>query len=377
MVSLRAADLPGKTAEAVKPFTTQTHRCDVACAKAHLAECCAFAFPVKRGAVIERQAMDQPKPDISPQTLAKWQRVVDLISELADVPAALIMSTVAQRHSVYVANASETNPYSVGQSFQLNEKLYCYGVFQNDDELLVEDAASEPRWQDNQDLEYGMSFYVGLPLKWPDGEVFGTVCVLDKRRNRRALMFRKGLREFCRVMEDDLALLVEVAQRKEAELQLSQALEDRESIIQQRTQDLQDANTTLRVVLQGMETSRSEIEARIRNQIKELVLPHLSKLRLMLPAHQATGAHLEMIEQNLTQVTSAQSTRMAEAFEALTPVEAEIAQMIMHGRSTKEIAATLSRATSTVDFHRNNIRRKLGLTNAGRALKSHLNRVAK
>ena len=34
----------------------------------------------------------------------------------------------------------------------------------------------------------------------------------------------------------------------------------------------------------------------------------------------------------------------------------------MMGRTTKEIAATLGRETSTIDFHRNNIRQKLGLS---------------
>jgi hypothetical protein len=53
--------------------------------------------------------MKQSKPEISPEVLAKWQRVVDLISELADVPASLIMSTVDQHHSVYVASGSSAN----------------------------------------------------------------------------------------------------------------------------------------------------------------------------------------------------------------------------------------------------------------------------
>lgn len=316
--------------------------------------------------------MKRSKPEISPEAIAKWQRVVDLISDLADVPASLIMSTVEQHHSVYIANGSSANPYSVGQSFQLNEKLYCFGVFQNDGELCVEDAKCDPRWQDNQDLEHGMTFYVGLPLKWPDGEIFGTICVLDKRRNKRALMFRKGLREFCRVVEDDLALLVEVDKRKQAQLKLSRELENRENIIRQRTQDLEDANIALRVLLQGVETSKNEVEDRIQKQLRGLVLPHISKLRLMLSDADASIPHLEIIEKNLKNVTSALSTRMAEAFEALTPVEAEIAQMIIHGRTTKEIAVSMSRATSTVDFHRNNIRKKLGLTNARKTLRRHL-----
>ena len=321
--------------------------------------------------------MKPSRPEISQETLAKWQRVVDLISDLARVPASLIMITVEQHHSIFVASSTDENPYQLGQSFQLNEKLYCYGVFQNDGELVVEDATCDPRWNDNQDLDHGMTFYVGLPLKWPDGKVFGTICMLDKRRNKRALTFRKGLQEFSRVVESDLALFVEIDQRKAAQSQLSHELENRDSVIQQKTQDLQEANTALRVLLKGFENSKIEMEDRIRHQIKELVFPHISKLRLMLSGHDAAPRHLDIIESNLHDLTTADSTRMAEAFETLTPVEAEIAQMIIHGRSTKEIAATMSRAKSTVDFHRNNIRTKLGLTKGGKSLKTHLMQLTK
>lgn len=45
--------------------------------------------------------------------------------------------------------------------------------------------------------------------------------------------------------------------------------------------------------------------------------------------------------------------------------------MVMNGQTTKDIAKALSRETSTIDFHRNNIRRKLGL-DARVNLRSHL-----
>ena len=46
--------------------------------------------------------------------------------------------------------------------------------------------------------------------------------------------------------------------------------------------------------------------------------------------------------------------------------------MVMFGKTTKDIAKALSRETSTIDFHRNNIRRKLGLEGRDQNLRSHL-----
>ena len=45
----------------------------------------------------------------------------------------------------------------------------------------------------------------------------------------------------------------------------------------------------------------------------------------------------------------------------LTPREAEVLQLIVEGRSNKEIAATLGRSVKTVDAHRANLMNKLGL----------------
>lgn len=316
--------------------------------------------------------MTHIKPQITPSTLEKWQRVVNLIAELANVPATLIMNTNGQKHSVFVTSDTKGNPYETGCTFDLHDKLYCYGVIDSDDELVVEDARTDPRWSDNEDLKFDMSFYIGYPLKWPDGDIFGTICVLDKRSNKRALMFRKGLQEFCKVIEDDLAMLQEVDMRKSAQSELQKTLESREVTITNRTKDLEDANTALRVLLENVETSKNEVEAQILRQIKGLVLPHISKLRHLDAEHDLQSNYLELIETNLRNITSSLSSQIAETLEALTPTEIEITQMIMLGRSTKEIANILSRGTSTVDFHRNNIRQKLGLRDRRKNLRQHL-----
>lgn len=314
----------------------------------------------------------QSRPVITPETLAKWQYVVDQISEIADVPATLIMHKRDQENNVYVKSTGNANPYLEGQSFQLHDKLYCFGVLENDAELCVEDATCDPHWYDNPDMEYGMSFYVGLPLKWPDGSTFGTICMLDRFRNKQALSFRNGLRQFCRIVEDDLAMLEEIEHRKKAETKLQQALDSREAIIKKRTQDLEDANTALRVLLKRVEISKNEVEERIVQKIKGLVLPHIGRLQHLITDDNPALSHLDIVETNLKNITSAFTGKLAQALEGLTPTEAEIVQLIVQGRSTKEIAKTLSRSTSTVDFHRNNIRQKLGLTHRSKNLRQHL-----
>ena len=340
------------------------------------------------------------KPTIPEAMIAKWQRVVDLTADIVDVPASLVMKTDPPDHTVLVSSTTDGNPYEVGQSFELSSTLYCYAVLQNRDELLVRDAHSDPDWNDNQDLEHGMSFYIGYPLVWPDGTLFGTICVLDEKDNEKAVLYRELLKEFRRVIEADLALLIEVARRERLERRLQDGLEELEQRVAGRTRELtevnqglrqeilsrkkaesallrherelEEANTALRVLLSNLESSRLELEEQVLRQIKGLILPHVAKLRQGIGDREPDRSYLDLVEGNLQKITSSFANKLVVAFESLTPTEIEIAQMVMNGQTTKQIAKALSRETSTIDFHRNNIRRKLGLDGRGVNLRSHL-----
>jgi hypothetical protein len=235
------------------------------------------------------------KPVIPLETIAKWQRIVDLAARMVDVPSSLVMRTEPPEHAVFVSSSTEGNPYRTGMSFELNSKLYCYAVLENRAELVVRDAHRETAWCDNQDLEHGMSFYIGYPLRWPDGALFGTICVLDRRDNERAVLYRDLLIEFAGQIEGDLALLAEMAlrQRLEAELQRNlQLLETRvaqrtrsltmtnegllaenqrrrqvEDALLQREKQLEEANTALRVLLSQVESGRRAFEEQVYRQI--------------------------------------------------------------------------------------------------------------
>lgn len=316
--------------------------------------------------------MPADHPQIPKETLANWQQLVDLVAELADVPASLIMKTDAPDHAVLITSDHPENPYPVGLSFQLNPKLYCQGVLERDGELVVEDAKCDPVWADNDDLEHGMTFYIGLPLKWPDGSVFGTICVLDRKQNRRALLFREGLAQFARMVESDLALLQEVYLRRALEEKLNETLAQLETRVSDRTRELQETNIALRVLLSSLDDDRKNRDHEIVEQVRSRVLPYLEKVRAQLSGDEAQFVYLELAEKNLNEITSSLSDKLTDAFAAMTPTEMEIAQMVMFGKTTKDIAKALSRETSTIDFHRNNIRRKLGLEGRDQNLRSHL-----
>jgi DNA-binding CsgD family transcriptional regulator len=107
------------------------------------------------------------------------------------------------------------------------------------------------------------------------------------------------------------------------------------------------------------------------NNIKELVLPYLGELRTK-DLGVRNNAYLNVLESNLNDIASSFLYKLSSKHLNLTPKEIRIANLIKQGKSTKEIAELMSLSKKTIDFHRNNIRKKLGLNNKKANLRTHL-----
>ena len=121
------------------------------------------------------------------------------------------------------------------------------------------------------------------------------------------------------------------------------------------------AAALLRCWWRGPDPAALVIGTELLQQINTLVLPHVAKLARLVERDSAAVEYVHLIETNLQTLTSSLASKMARVFQALTATEADVAHLVMRGLTTKDIAATLSRAPSTIDFHRNNIRGKLGV----------------
>ena len=141
--------------------------------------------------------------------------------------------------------------------------------------------------------------------------------------------------------------------------------------LQARAVELEEANIALKVLLKERENERHALEEKVACNINELIRPHLEKLAAgnLSQRHQAL---LDAVKGSLEDIASPLSRRFILGSSHLTPAESQVANFIHQGRTTKEIAYLMGVATSTVDFHRGNIRRKLGLTNKRINLQSHL-----
>src|ERR1700722_661476 len=157
-----------------------------------------------RGRHWSLSTMETSAIDIPQVVSDKWQEITNLLAELVQVPAALIMRIEPPEISVFVASKSQGNPYQPRERACLNTGLYCETVMRTRQFLLVPDARDDDEWRSNPDIKLGMISYLGLLISWPNGDIFGTICVLDHKRNPYREVHHRLLLQLRDAVESDL-----------------------------------------------------------------------------------------------------------------------------------------------------------------------------
>jgi DNA-binding NarL/FixJ family response regulator len=114
----------------------------------------------------------------------------------------------------------------------------------------------------------------------------------------------------------------------------------------------------LKVLLKKRQEDKTELEEKVVFNVRELVEPYLKKIQgTRLTERQ--NACLSILQSNLEEIVSPFSRTLFAKFMNLTHSEIQIANLVKHGMTTKQIGELLDLSTKTVEFHRDNIRRKI------------------
>ena len=188
----------------------------------------------------------------------------------------------------------------------------------------------------------------------------------EQLQKSRDLLEQRVLERTRKIAELNRELAADVAERKRVERELRA----REKELKRRAFRLEAFNVTLRTLLEQREADRTEIERRIMANVDDLIMPCVERLKgtaLPKPAHQL----VLNLQENLRALTSP-FTRDMKAKAHLTATELQIADYIKKGKSSKQIGALMRLSPGTVDFHRNQIRKKLNIRGEKVSLQAYL-----
>ncbi|MFZ0726568.1 MAG: PAS domain S-box protein, partial [Desulfobacterales bacterium] len=150
----------------------------------------------------------------------------------------------------------------------------------------------------------------------------------------------------------------DITERRETE----ELLRRSEEKLRSKTRNLEEVNTALTVLLKKREDDKRDLEQTVLTNLNDMVKPYLERVKARASDTRQKN-NLAVLEENLNAITSPFSYRLSSRYLNLTSSEIEIANLVKQGKSTKDIADLLSVSGKTIEVHRLNIRKKLGLSN--------------
>ncbi len=129
-------------------------------------------------------------------------------------------------------------------------------------------------------------------------------------------------------------------------------LKEQKAALEQRNIDLQD-------ILGQVEVEKNKIQENVTTNVENIILPLVKKIRLRTESKK----YIHLLQRSLEELTAAFGSRISQKKFKLSPRELEICAMIREGVTGKDISRLLSHSFQTVEMHRKNIRRKLGIAN--------------
>ncbi|MGB2927323.1 MAG: PAS domain S-box protein [Desulfobacterales bacterium] len=164
-----------------------------------------------------------------------------------------------------------------------------------------------------------------------------------------------------------LEISCDTTEHKQAEL----ALIERGKELENKTHELEEVNAALKVLLKHRDEDKKDLENKVVANVKELVFPYVEKLNNSRLSDRQM-VYLNIIKSNLEDIITPFLHQLSSKYSDLTPNEIQVAGFVKDGKTTKEIAELLNSSTGAINFHRNNLRKKLGLRNTKTNLRSFL-----
>lgn len=140
--------------------------------------------------------------------LDKWQRTVDLMSELFDSTCGTIVQFRQDQFNAVAASNNPENFLERNSNWPWEMRSFCRKIMETGEGLYVNDAQSSQEWHTVEPVKDGpVRSYCGLPLLWPDGHLFGTICVIDTKKTDYDSTLIKLLEQFRDLINLDLQMI--------------------------------------------------------------------------------------------------------------------------------------------------------------------------
>ena len=144
-----------------------------------------------------------------------------------------------------------------------------------------------------------------------------------------------------------------------------------ESKLREQKSALEQKNIALREIIAQVEVEKNKLRENVIANVNELIFPVLEKIKL----NRASNEYIDLLRYLLEKLSFSFGQKITKISYKLTPREIEISTLIESGLMNKEISRLLNITCNTIEKHRENIRKKLGIYNKSINLRSFLKQL--
>ena len=177
-------------------------------------------------------------------------------------------------------------------------------------------------------------------------------------------------------VEAQLNIITNEKKIKNLNNNLEEKVKERTKALTKINEKLTDYNTALKVLMDQRDEDRIDLEHQVMANAEELILPSIERLK-QTNLNKQQKELLGICENNISKITSSFVSSMMDngRVRGLTHRETTIANLIVQGKSSQEISTILNISESTINYHRNNIRKKVGIKNKSVNLQVYLKQL--
>lgn len=146
------------------------------------------------------------RPFISESILKKWQGLVNLMARTCETSAALIIKTEPKAAEILVGSENDDNPYR-DAVLSGDNWVSLETESGKEDPHIISDLSVSKKYRETGDFKLGVAAYLGCPVGWSNGEIFGVVFVADTKVNEFDEKVRELVSHFRDIVAGDILSL--------------------------------------------------------------------------------------------------------------------------------------------------------------------------
>ncbi|TKB55052.1 sensor domain-containing diguanylate cyclase [Ferrimonas aestuarii] len=136
----------------------------------------------------------------------QWVHLLNMLSQATGMQGAYLSRCDSKEMRILATNDTCPKAVQAGEQFSIFS-LYCEQVMKTGRYLSVDDAWADPKWANSRETDAGIISYLGLPVRQPNGYLFGTLCIWAPEARPHCHQWLALMQSVVNIIESDLSLL--------------------------------------------------------------------------------------------------------------------------------------------------------------------------